>query len=137
MWQLQKAQCIGHSRSALAKLASELFLTETELFAQVVHGEGFFDRVQVLALQVLDEGDRERLLVGEVAHKDRHFAQPCQSAGPPASFTGDDLILLRFGAAHGPHQQRLQHALCPDGVGEFLKCTLIEVLAWLCRVGGQ
>ena len=55
-----------------------------ELVDQPAVGLGLLQRRQVGALQVLDQRQLERLLVGELAHDDRHLVQ-ARPAAPPAS----------------------------------------------------
>ena len=55
-----------------------------ELVDQPPVGLGLLQRRQVGALQVLDQRQLERLLVGELAHDDRHLVQ-ARPAAPPAS----------------------------------------------------
>ncbi len=72
-----------------------------------------FQRVQVLALDVLDNGDLEGAVVVQHPHQGRDRAEPGPLGGTPAPLTGDDLILGGL-AGRRPHQDRLQHALVAD-----------------------
>ena len=56
---------------------------------------GFLDRVQVLALDVLDQADAERGLVGHVAHERRHLLEAGHARRAPAPLAGEDLVLRR------------------------------------------
>ena len=55
----------------------------------------FFDRVQVFALQILDEREFEHLLVACRAHDDRRFDQADLLRRAPAAFAGDDFEMPR------------------------------------------
>ena len=50
------------------------------------------DGVEVLALDVLDDGDLEHFLVGQRAHDDRHVMQIGLLRRAPAALAGDDLV---------------------------------------------
>ncbi len=52
----------------------------------------FFDRVQVLALHVLDDGDFDRLMISERTHDNRHGVKIGKLGRAPAAFAGNDLI---------------------------------------------
>ena len=66
------------------------------------------ERIQVLALDVLDQRERERRLIGNVLHERRDLAQPCLLRRAPAALAGDD---LEAAAIDGPHEDRLHHPL--------------------------
>jgi hypothetical protein len=53
---------------------------------------GFLDRIQILALDILDERDLERLDIIEFANDDRDLVKLRPLRRPPAPLAGDDLI---------------------------------------------
>jgi hypothetical protein len=53
-----------------------------------------FDRVQVGALDVLDDRDFQHLGIVEVPHDDGQFVNLRPLGGPPAPFAGNDLIAI-------------------------------------------
>jgi hypothetical protein len=55
-------------------------------------GRALVDGVEVGALDVLDDGDLEELLVAVVAHEDGTSARPAFLGGAPAALAGDDLV---------------------------------------------
>ena len=55
--QFQKPQKIRDRRSLFADAARDFLLRQAELVVQLMVGVRLFDRVEVLALNVLDEGD--------------------------------------------------------------------------------
>ena len=87
------------------------------------HRSRLVDRVQILALQVLDERHGERRLIRELAHHHGHGGEPGEPRGAPAAFAGDDLVALRVRAGlrrrHDSDDQRLQHALLANGLREL------------------
>ena len=68
-------------------MAPELFLSHPEGIEIFLEALGLFDRVQVAALDVLDEGRLEDLLVVEVDDVDRHFRESRGLGGTEPPFT--------------------------------------------------
>ena len=71
---------------------------------------GFFERRQVLALDVLDQRQLQHLAIVDVADDDRQLVQPGLDRGVVAALAGDDLV-ARAALAH---DQRLDDALLGD-----------------------
>src|ERR1700744_5773464 len=97
---------------------------ELELGYEPLESACFFERVEVLTLDVLDECDSDRGLVGNVADHRWNFAQTCHLRGSPATFTGDDFVALRFPNAWHAHRaddDGLDDALRLYGVGQLLQ----------------
>src|SRR5690606_34179691 len=94
----------------------DLLVRQPELVGETVQRFGLLDRVQVFALQVLDQRDRERGLVVELANDDRDLLQAGAPRRVPAALAGDDLIGV---AARGigrawSYDDRLQDPLLAD-----------------------
>jgi hypothetical protein len=85
-------------------------------------GLRFLDRVQVLALDILDQRDLERLFLAEVADDRRQLVQPRLLRRPPAPLAGDDLEAV----AVRPHDDRLDDAPRLDRFGELGERVLVE-----------
>ena len=92
---------------------------------------GFLDWVEVLALQVLDQGQFEHCAVVGLPQDDRHFRQPEQLGRPPAAFARDEFQM----AVPLPNDQRLDNALFFDRVGQLAQRLGREILAGLQRAG--
>ena len=90
-----------------------------------------FDRVQIFALNILDESHLER--VCGAANERRNLRQPSRLGRPPAPFAGDDDAAL--GARLLSGDDRLEDALVPDGGGQVSERGRIEVLTGLAGVG--
>ena len=101
-----------------------------ELVGQPAVGMGLLQRRKVGALQVLDQRQLERLLVGELAHDDRHLVLAGPLRRPPAPLAGDDLV-ARCSAAGRADQQRLQDAALADRLRQRLQLGLVEPAARL------
>ena len=94
----------------------------------------FLDGVQVLALDVLDEADAERGLVGHFAHHRGDALEARDARGAPAALAGEDLVLR---VAHGPHHDGLDHAARADRFGELGERGLVHARARLVLAGPQ
>ena len=87
------------------------------MLGQALQAVGFFKRRQVLALQVFDQREFQRFGVVGDFFDARNFAQSRGARSVVAALAGNDVVAIV--ARHEAHQQRLQHALFLDGVGEF------------------
>ena len=61
--EFQQAQEVGDGGAALADLSAQLFLGEAALINETLVRDGHFDGVEVLAVDVLDEGELKHLFV--------------------------------------------------------------------------
>ncbi len=113
------------TRSAISPSVS------AELVEQHGVGARLLDRRQLLARDVLDQPEQQRVAVVGLADDggDRRVAGLARSA--PAALAGDDLVAAR-GAR--PHEQRLDDALAPDRLGEPGARLAVEALARLLRI---
>ena len=84
-------------------------------------------------MDVFDERDGEQIGVGDVANDDRHFEQARALCGPPAAFTGDDLVA----ALDQSHEDRLNHAMTADRLRELFEPRLVDLLPRLARIRAQ
>ena len=87
----------------------------------------FFNRIQVLALQVLDQRQFEHRAVIGFTHDDRHFSQAKQLSGAPAAFACDQLQM----AVTLADDERLHNALFPDGISQLAQGFGRKILPWL------
>jgi hypothetical protein len=87
----QQAQEVGNRGAVLAGALRHLLLGHVELAGEAVEGAGLLHGIQVGALQVFDDGDLHRLLVGDLAQdgRNRRFAGALR--GHPAPLSGDEL----------------------------------------------
>ena len=94
----------------------EDFLGMGKLVHQTLVGVRLLDRAEILALQVLDEGDFKRILIAQDAHEDGHLVQLRALCGAPSPFAGNNLV---FGRAtrQTADNNRLQNAFFTYGVG--------------------
>jgi hypothetical protein len=121
--QLQQTHEVGHRGAILAGAHRDLLLGHVELAREPFEGAGLLHRVQVGALQILDDGDLHRLLVGNLAQNCRDHLLAGQLRGPPAPLAGDQLeaaIGLRA------DKNRLHHAIGDDRRGQLGQLLLIH-----------
>ena len=80
---------------------------ERELVDELAVGARRLDRVEVLALEVLDERELELLAIGELADDRRDALQAGEPRGADAALAGDELVAVdRLG-----DEDRLDHAV--------------------------
>ena len=81
------------------------------------------DRIQVLALDVLDERDQERLAIGDRADDCRDRGEPRLLGREETPLAGDELVSVRGGAK----ENRLEDSSLADRIGELLDGRGIEL----------
>ena len=99
-------------------------MSDAELADQAFERARLFERIQVLALDVLDERHGDGGFVGHFADDGRNRGKPGDLRGAPAAFAGDDFVALRRarrGAVDGAHDDGLDDALRPDGCRPALR----------------
>jgi hypothetical protein len=105
---------------------------------QALQALGFFQRVEVFALDVLDERHGGGGLVGHVAHQHGHAVQPRQARRAKAPLARNDFVLARVLALdQAAHQNRLHDALGLDGFGQLVQRALVHARARLVHAGHQ
>src|SRR6266542_4463099 len=114
--QLQDSQGVGDSGSIFPDAPGDVLLRQVEFFLQPRIGGGRLERVQVLTLEVLDQGDLQHFLVrAPPPDYDRYELQASQSRCPPAPLPGYDLELI----SQRHHDERLNDPLFLDGVSQL------------------
>ena len=88
-------------------------------------GRSLFERLDVLALQVLRDGSVLGLRVAQLADHDRNHLQPRALGSPVTALAVDDLELLVL----RPHADGLKHADLRDAVRKLLQRIFVETLA--------
>ena len=106
----QSQQVAGGAARTPYRLCCDM-VSHLEFVDQALDAHGFFQRIQVFTLDILDQRHRQRRIVRHAAHQHRHMGQPRQLCGAPAPLAGDDFI-----AAVGKlaHQDRLHDSLRLD-----------------------
>ena len=107
-------------------------LGEAELVHELPVAARGLNRVQVLALDVLNEGDGQGFFIGQGADDGGDAGQASLAGGPEAALAGDQFVAPP--AARADHD-RLQDAVRPDAGGQVGNGGLVEDGARLVGVG--
>ena len=132
--QMQQPQRVGDMASALADDLGDVFLRVTVFVGEREIAARFLQRIEIAALDVLDDRQFERFGVADVEHDDRNFMQARALRRAPAPLAGDDLVVV--GAAR-PHHDRLDDAALADRVGELRKLGIGKQFARIARIGAH
>ena len=108
-----------------------LLLGDVPLTQQVHQGVGLLEHVQVLALEVFQQGQHGAVLGGAVRHQGGNLPKACQLAGPQPPFPGNKVIHPVFPA----DRYRLEQPVLPDALGQGLQLLLGEYLPGLGGIG--
>ena len=128
--EVEQAERVRDGRARLADALGDVLLGEPELVDQLAVGQRLVDRVEVRALQVLDERDLELVAVGELADERRDPLEAGEAGRTHAPLAGDELVAVeRLG-----HEDRLEHAVLADARRELLEHGVVEPVARLVRV---
>ena len=130
-WQPRASNRFRNRRTVLPHRVGDLFLREMKLVGEAPVGDRLFDGIQVLALDVLDQRDGEKPILGDVADDDRHLEQPGPLSGAPAALPRDDLVTL----VHFPDDDRLDDAVRSNRARQLVDPFVVHVGARLELVG--
>ena len=127
---LEQAQEVGDRGAVLAGALGHLLLGEAEVAGEALEGAGLLDRVEVLALEILNDGDLHRLLVGDLADDGGDGGLAGALRGEPAALAGDELEASGV-LADG---DGLDDSGDLDGIGELVEGDFVEVGAGLVGI---
>ena len=129
--QLEQADAVRDGRLGATDPLGHLSERQLELVYQGRVGPRLFDGGQVLAGDVLDEADEQRVAVVRVPHDGRDRRHSRLAGRTPTALAGDELV-----ATVGPraHDDGLQHALVPDRGRQPRGRLGLEAAARLARV---
>ena len=131
-----EAQRVGDVAAALADDAGDVAVRIAVVGAELAVARSFLEGVEIGALDILDDGEFERLAVADVGDDDRNFVLSGPLGGAPPPFAGDDLVGVGD-ARDRPHQHRLDDAALADRRRELLELCVVEALARVARIGAQ
>jgi len=103
----------------------------TELPDQALIGLRLFDRIEILALDILDQRNFQRLRLVEITDDRGDAVELRPLRRSPAPLARDDLIAINAGRANN---DRLNDAARADAVGQLLQRTLVKVASRLVRM---
>src|SRR5262245_3555663 len=90
--QAKEAHEIDDRSAVFACAAADLLGIETQLLHHAIEGDRGFDGIEVLALNILDQGDFQKTFIRDLLDHDGHFRDTCELGCPPAAFPCDELI---------------------------------------------
>ena len=129
--ELQQAQGIGDRDAALADALCDLVLRVAAGLHEPSVAARLLDRIEVGALQILDEGQLQVLEPLGRAYHGGNGRESGKARCSKAPLAGDDAVAVAIGLNH----ERLQHPVRGDGVCEIPKVAFIEGGARLVEVG--
>src|SRR3990170_5530077 len=129
--ELEKPEAVGDAAPILADALGELLLGPGELRQELLVGLGLLDGVQVLAEQVLDEGELQALGIRRLAYHCGNLLETRELGCPPAPLSYDQLVPL----PGSPDHDRLDDAGLAQGCGKLTQGIDFKVFSWLLGVG--
>ena len=102
---------------------------------QLLIGFTLFDRVQVFALQILDQRHlcHRSVIIGR--NDRRHCLEPCEVRRPQTALAGDELILKVAVLVTIAHRDRLDQSFFLDGSRQIFQRLKIKLAARLPGIG--
>ena len=129
--ELEEPQLVRDRRLRASDPLGDLAEGQLELVQQHRVGARLLDRGEILAGDVLDEADQERVAVVGLADHGRQRGEPGLAGRAPAPLAGDQLVAA---LEPGPEHDRLHDALVADRVGEPVRRLVVEAPPRLARV---
>src|SRR5437764_110424 len=129
--QFEQSQGIGNRGAVFAHIACHVLLPQVKLGLQALVSACLFQRVEVFALQVLQERQAQDFLVTRRLDERQDGLKAGQLRRPPAALTGNEFEAIMVTA----HDNGLQESLRLEGTGEFLQPLGVEMLPRLIGIG--
>ena len=138
--QVEKAHGIGYRLAALAEAACDLALGQAKLVLKPRKGAGHFNRIQIFALEILDNSQFEPLaIVTQVAHDSRNAREVKHLRREKTTLARDEFILHLGPRRHFTLNLRnhdgLQETELANRSGQLLNLFFVKNAARLVRVG--
>ena len=93
--ELEQADVVADGDALLPDALGELCLRQTMLLDELLVGQGYFDGVEIFALDVLDESKLQQFAFLRRADVCGERLQASQLSSAPAALTRDDLVGAR------------------------------------------
>ena len=122
--QMQQTQQIADRTARAPQRCRSPLVRHAEFVDQPLDAVRLFQRIELLALDVLDQGNRQRRLVRHGTHHRRNLGQPGLAGRPPAPFPGDQFVFTQTDLAH---HDRLDYPLRQDRVRQLGQRRLVHV----------
>ena len=117
----KQAQRISNRGSVLSYGLGDLLMGQSKIIDELSVAFRLFDGVEVLALEVFDEGEREQLLVGNVPNDGGNRSPTQSSRCPKTPLARNEFVLSVLSRSHG---DRLEKATGLQAELEFLKLNV-------------
>src|ERR1700727_2591093 len=134
--QVEEADQVGDSGARAAHGIRHLLMGERKLADEAAQRSSLLRRGELLALDVLDERDRDRLLIRQLANHPRNLAEPRELSRLPAALARDDLELMGK-TGNRPDHDRLNDPVRLDRGGQFRERLLAQLAARLKRAAAD
>jgi hypothetical protein len=123
-WQLEHAKHVRDRRPILTYGFGDLLLCETEFVGEPMVALPFFDWIEISALKILDESQRQDGFIVDVLYDRGNFFPPEFRRCAEATFTGNQFeTVLSRTSSNG---YRLKESAGLEAFFEFLKLVWIE-----------
>ena len=132
--ELGQPQQIAHRAARTADGRCSGVVRQLEFLDQARNALRLFERIEVFALNVLDQRQGERRLIRHAAHQRRNVLEARTLRGAPAAFAGDD---LETRAVDRAHQDRLHDALGLDRLRQLDERRFVHARARLILAGHE
>jgi hypothetical protein len=118
----QQSDGVSDRGSVFAGALGYLLLGEDEFVHQALKGAGLFDGIQILALEILDQGHLERHLVAHVANDSRNARNRSALGSAPAALARNQLEA----STRTADNDGLNDTSSPNRASEFVERLLAE-----------
>src|SRR5207302_2216859 len=139
--ELEEPEGIRDGRAVASHRIRHVLLRQAELSDEPFVPARFVHGGQIVALQVLDQRERQHGAVIHLALDGGDLLPAERLAGAQPSFAGDQLesAIARTTATDGrlPHHDRLEQTRFADRRRELVERGGVDVAAWLVRVGAD
>src|SRR6202044_938024 len=134
--QIGQPRGVGDVTAALADDAGDIAMRIAVVGAELGVAGRFLERVEIGALDILDNGDFERLAVAGLDDDDRDIVAPGPLRSPPAALAGDDFVSVGD-TGDRADDDRLDDPALLDRSGELIELRIVEPLSRVARIRPQ
>jgi len=117
----KEPQGVCNGCSIAADASSDFFLGQSQSFYKLLISLCFLDRIEVLAMNVLNEREFEHVLIRDVTDDRRDLQQSSHLGCSPSAFSGNQLVAK----AATSNDNRLYETMSSDGVRELTQPLFI------------
>ena len=133
-WEGQQSDRVRDGGTRTSQACGELLLRDPEVLEELLVRGGLLERVELDAMDVLDQRFLEEVGVLRRSHDGGHGRQAGDHRRAQSTLAGDELVAVRTQRAH---DERLEHADVEQARGELVDVLLVEHVARLARVAGD